>query len=129
MGGLEAGVMGGGEVIADDERALAPGREAGVESVLLLSGLKEQGLGRDGIGEGDTGLPGDGGHGGLPGLLLLLGAVFPRRERARVRAAVGFVGGSREVLEADAGHVFDDARGGVMAARNPGDVMGDDWCR
>src|SRR6266851_447928 len=100
MGGLEAGVMGGGEVIADDERALAPGREAGVKRVLLVSGLKDEGLIGDGIGEGDAGLPGDRGHGGLPGLLFLLGAVFPRRERARLDGPVGFVGSLREVLEA-----------------------------
>jgi hypothetical protein len=108
--------MSGSEVIADDERALAPGREAGPKRVLLVSGLKEQGLVGDGIGEGDAGLPGDGGHGGLPGLLLFRGAVFPRRQRARLDGPVGFVGSSREVLEAD-GHIFDDARGAVAAAR------------
>lgn len=109
--------MGGGKVITDDQGAQASGREAGVERVLLVSGLKQQGLGRDGIGEGDAGLPGDGGHGGLPGLLLLIGALLPRRERARLGLAMGFVGSPREVLDADAAHAFNDARGGVMVAR------------
>lgn len=35
MGGSEAGVVTGGEFIAEDERALAPDREAGLDDVAL----------------------------------------------------------------------------------------------
>jgi hypothetical protein len=71
--------------------------------VLLVPGLKDQGLGGNALGEGHAGLPGDGGHRSLPCLLLRLGSFFPRREASRVGATVGLVCGSRETF--DAAHV------------------------
>src|SRR5258708_8565801 len=97
----------GGIVVAEDQLALAARDEVGAEGVALVSDLDVERLGEDGIDirEGDAGLPGDGGRSGLPGLLLLLGGLFPRRERSGVGATVGFVGGSGKVFEADAGHL------------------------
>jgi len=50
-------------------------------------------------------LAGDGRHGGPPGLLFLLGGVFPRRERPGVGTTVGLVGGSCKAFEVSAGHL------------------------
>jgi hypothetical protein len=71
VGGGEAGVVAGGEILADDKCALAPRRELGVEVVALVPDPDEQGLGGDRLGDGLVGLAGlagDGGHGGHPGL-------------------------------------------------------------
>ena len=44
-------------------------------------------------------LPTGGGHGRQPGLPVVLAGMFPRRERAVVCLAVGFVGGRRDEFE------------------------------
>jgi hypothetical protein len=105
--------MVGGILVAHDQCAVAARDEFGVEGVALVPDLDVERLGGDGldIGERDASLASDGGHGGLPGLVLLLGDVFPRRERLGMSAAVSFVRGSCEVFEAGAGHLIDDARG------------------
>ncbi len=79
--------------------------EFGVKDAGLVPGLDDDRLGGADIGEGHVARAGDGGHRGLPGLLLLLGGVVPRRERSGAGAAMGFVGGSREAFEISAGHL------------------------
>src|SRR5258708_35253178 len=95
----------GGIVVAEDQLALAARDEVGAEGVALVSDLDVERLGEDGIDirEGDAGLPGDGGRSGLPGLLLLLGGLFPRRGGSGVGAAGGFGGGSGRGVAGDAG--------------------------
>jgi hypothetical protein len=75
-----------------------------LEDAGLIPGLDDQRLGGRPLGEGDIALAGDRGHGGPPGLLLLLGGLFPRRKRPGAGAAVGFVSGLCEALEVEAGH-------------------------
>jgi hypothetical protein len=105
VGGGEAGMMVGGEFVADDERALAPGYELGVEVVSLVPDLDVQRLCRSRLGDGLRGLAGDGGHRGPPGLLLLLAGVFPGWEGSGVSAAMGFVGSLRKAFKAGTGHI------------------------
>src|SRR5260370_28647173 len=92
-------------LIADGQCALAARSEFGFEDVGLVAGLDDERVGRADIGEGDVALAGDGGHGGPPGLLFLLGGVFPRRERSLVGATVGLVSGSWKAFEVRAGHL------------------------
>ena len=98
-------MMVGGEFVADDERALAPGYELGVEVVTLVSDLDEQRLCGSRLGDSLLSLAGDSGHRGPPGLLLLLGGVFPGWEGSEVGAAVGLVGSSCKAFKAGTGHV------------------------
>jgi Sulfotransferase domain len=108
---MEAGVVARGELIVDDERALAAGGEASVEDVLLIPGLEDQGVGGDSLGQGHARLPGDSGHGGPPGLALRLRSVFPGREGFRVATAMSFVRSACEVI--DTGHILMMAEGGA----------------
>jgi hypothetical protein len=117
MGELEQGVVAGGVVVADGQRALAPRGEFGVKDAGLIAGLDDKRLAGEPVGEGGVALAGDGGHGGLPGLLLLLSGVFPRRQSPGVCAAVGFVCGLREAFEVSASHPIDDARGSRGAVK------------
>src|ERR1700722_1122407 len=102
-GDFEAGVLAGGEVVVDDERALPPRGEVGVKDVLPVCGPEDQGLRWDGIGESHAGLPGDRGYGGPPRLLLRLSGVFPGRESAGMGPAGGFGGGAGEAV--NTGHL------------------------
>src|SRR5262252_3582537 len=104
VGDLETGVVSGGELVVDDDAALAACREGATEAVTLVPELDDQRSAGGRIDKGAPGLRGDGGHSGSPGLLLLLGDVLPRRQRCGMGAAVGFVGGSCEVLEAGTAH-------------------------
>ncbi len=54
--------------------------------------------------EGGVAWAGERGRGGPPGLLFLIGGLFPRRQGSGAGAPVGFVCGSREALEVRAGH-------------------------
>ena len=104
VGVLEAGVVAGGMLVADGQRALAPGGEGGVEDVGPVSGLDDERLSGGAIGQGGVAQPGDGGCGGPPGLSLLLGDVLPRRDRSLSGTAVGLIGGSCELFKVGAGH-------------------------
>lgn len=74
---LKTSMMTGGKVVVDSEVAITAGGEVGTEGMALVSYLDDQRPAARRLGEGVAALPGDGGHGGLPGLLLLLGDVFP----------------------------------------------------
>jgi len=105
VGHPESAVVAGGEVVADGQVALAASGEVGLEGMALVSCLDDQGPGgRCLLDEGGAGLRSDRGHGDFPGLLLLLGGLLPRRQVCGVRATVGFIGGSCELLEAGTGH-------------------------
>ena len=67
--------------------------------------LDEQRLCRSRLGDSLRGLAGDGRHRGPPGLLLLLGGVFPGWEGSGVSAAMSFVGSLRKAFKAGTGHV------------------------
>jgi hypothetical protein len=73
-------VLAGSEVVVDSETAITPDGEVGIEGTTLVSDLDDQQLAVRLLGDGAAGLPGDGGHGCLPSLLLLQGDVFPWRE-------------------------------------------------
>lgn len=75
-----------GKVVVDSKVTFTADGEVGTEGMTLVSDLDDQGRGVRRLNDGAAGLPGDGGRGGLPSLLLLLGEVFPWRER-RGRAA------------------------------------------
>src|SRR5260370_25628079 len=92
-------------LIADGQLALAARGEFGVEDAGLFAGLDDERLGGADLGEGGVARAGDGGYRGLPGLLFLLGGLFPRRERPGLGAAVSFGGGPREAGEISAGHL------------------------
>src|SRR5579862_562562 len=70
--GVEAAMLTGGEVVLDGQFAVAAGSEVGTEALTLVTDLDDQGWGVRPLGDGGSCLPGDGGRGGLPGLLLLL---------------------------------------------------------
>jgi hypothetical protein len=95
----------GGEFVADDERALAPGYELGAEVATLVPDLDEQRLCGSRLGDSLLGLAGDSGHRSPPGSLLLLGGVFPGWKGSGVGAAVGFVGSLCMAFKAGTGHV------------------------
>jgi hypothetical protein len=69
----------------------------------LASDLDDQGRALRRLSDGAAGLAGDSGRGGLPRLLLLLGELFPRRERCGQRGAVGCVGSLGEAFN-EGGH-------------------------
>ena len=104
MSGLEEGVMAGGVIVVDDQCALPACGEFGMEDAGLAADLDGDGRGGSRVGKGGVARACDGRHGGLPGLLLLLGGVFPGRERPGVSATVGLVGGAREAVEIAASH-------------------------
>ncbi len=108
--GQEEGVVAGGMLVVDHQRALAPRGELGVEDTRLAAGLDDDRRGGTRVGEGGVARGGNRGNGGPPGLLLLLGGVFPRRQGPWVSAAVSLVGGAREAVEVGAGHPIDNAR-------------------
>ena len=101
---LKTSVVTGGEVVVNSEVAFTASGEVGMEGMAPVSGLDDQGPGVRRLGEGMAGLSGAGGHGGRPGLLLLLGDVFPRRERGGEGSTVGFVSSLCEAFER-AGHI------------------------
>jgi len=98
------GVLARGALIAESQRTLAADSEVVVEDAGLISGLDDERLGRRPLGEGGLAGGGDCGHSDLPGLLLLIRRVFPRRKRPGVGAAVSFVSGSCKTLEVRTGH-------------------------
>ena len=93
-----------GEIVVDNEIAFTADGEVGTEGMTLVSDLDDHGLGVRRLSNGAAGLLGDGGRGGLPSLLLLLGEVFPRRERRRKGGAVGFVGSLCQAFN-EGGHI------------------------
>jgi NAD(P)-dependent dehydrogenase (short-subunit alcohol dehydrogenase family) len=105
----EARVVAGGELVADGQVAHPAGGELAVKAVLPVRGLDDQGPGAAGrLDHGVAGLNVDSGNGCSPGLLLLLGGVFPPRQGnacRRVRAAMSFVGDSGKVFEARTTHI------------------------
>ncbi len=107
----EASVAAGSEFVLDNELALTADGEVGVEALALVPGLDDQRSGARGLGDGLAGLRGNGGHGGSPGLLLLLGGSFPGWEGFGVGVSVSFVRSLCEAIEG-AGHVS------IMPARD-----------
>src|SRR5580704_17646329 len=91
---LEPGVVVGGMVIGHHQAALAARGEVGAEDMGLLRGLDDERRGGPGVGQGGLAVAADGGHGGLPGLLLTAGNVVPRRDIALLGPAESVVGGS-----------------------------------
>src|ERR1039457_3765189 len=104
MGELEQGVVTGGPVVLDGQVSHPPRGEIGVEDAGLVSGLDDERQFGQPVGEGGILRARDGGHGRLPGFPFLFCGVLPAWERRGIRAAVGFVGGSREALEVSTAH-------------------------
>src|ERR1017187_8607254 len=104
MGELEQGVVTGGPVVLDGQVSYPPRGEIGVEDAGLVSGLDDERLFGQPVGQGGILRARDGGHGRLPGFPFLFCGVLPAWEGRGIRAAVGFVGGSREALEISTAH-------------------------
>ena len=101
---LETGMLTGGEVVVDSEVAFTADGEVGTEGMTMVSDLDDEGLGVRRLSDGAIRLAGHGGHDSLPSFLLLLGDVFPGRERCGKRGAVGFVGSPGEAFN-EGGHI------------------------